>query len=54
MTTITTHFKYTTDITQAYKSIAYKNDTCNEVSKNLRNKVNKRNEYEIREILRCR
>ena len=54
MTTIKKYFKFTTDITHSCKNIAYKNDTCNEVSKHLRKKLNKQNEYEIGEILICR
>ena len=29
------YFKYTTDITQSVKNVAYKNDTCEEVSKHI-------------------
>ena len=54
MTTINTYFKFTTDITQSRKNIAYKNATSNEVSKHLRKKLNKQNEYEIGEVLICR
>ena len=44
----------TKGITQSRKNIAYKNDTCAEVSKHLRKKLNKQNEYEVGEILICR
>ena len=54
MTTIKKHFKFTTDITQSCKNIAYKNGTCNEVSKHSRKKLNKQNEFETSEILICR
>jgi len=54
MTTIRKYFKFTTDITQSRKNLAYKNDTSNEVSKHLRKKLNKQNEYEIGEVLICR
>ena len=50
MTTVNKYFKYTTDITQSRKNIAYKNDTCNEESNYRRKTLNKQNEYEIGEI----
>ena len=54
MTTVNKYFKYTTDITHSRKNIAYKNDTCNEVSAHSRKRLNKQNEYEIGEVLICR
>ena len=54
MTTINKYFKYTTNITQNLKNIAYKNDTCKEVAQHLRKKLNKTSEYEKGEILICR
>ena len=39
--TLKQHFKFTKDITQSFKNIAYKNDTCTEVNKHIRKKINK-------------
>jgi hypothetical protein len=36
------------------KNIAYKNDTCKEVSKHIRKQINKKSEYEVGETLICR
>jgi hypothetical protein len=48
------YFKYTTDITQSVKNVAYKNDTCEEVSKHIRRKLGKTVEFEVGEALICR
>ena len=53
-TTIKKYFRFTQDITKSLKNIAYKNDTCKEVSKHIRKKLNKKSEYEAGEILICR
>jgi len=36
------------------RNIAYKNDTCKEVNKHIRKKLNKTDEYEVGEVLICR
>ena len=53
-TTIKKYFPFTQDITKSLKNIAYKNETCKEVSKHIRKKLNKKSEYEAWEILICR
>ena len=53
-TIIEKYFKYTTDITQSVKHVAYKNDTCVEVSKHIRRKLGKTTEFETGEALICR
>jgi hypothetical protein len=54
ITTIKKYFQFTNDITQSVKNIAYMNDTCREVSKHIRKKLNKKHEYEYGEVLICR
>ena len=54
ITTIKTYFQFTENITTSMKNIAYKNDTCKEVSKHIRKKLNKTDEYEVGEVLICR
>ena len=53
-TIIKKYFKYTTDFTQSVKHVAYKNDTCVEVSKHIRRKLEKTTEFETGEALICR
>ena len=48
------YFRYTTDITQSVKNVAYKNDTCEEVSNHIRRKLGKTVEFEVGEALICR
>ena len=39
------YFKCTTDITQSVKNVAYKNDTCEVISKHIRRKLCKTAEF---------
>ena len=45
------YVKYTTDITQSVKHVAYKKDTGEEVSKHIRRKLDKTVEFEVGEAL---
>ena len=47
-------FKQTGNVTKSLKNIAYMNDTCEEVSKEVRKKLGRINEYERGENLVCR
>ena len=49
-TTIRKYFKFTQNLTVSQKGIAYLNDTCREVSKHIRKKLNKKDEYEVGEF----
>ena len=51
---IVKHFKYTDNINESENNIAYKNETCKDVSAAIRKTLNKVNDYEIGEILICR
>ena len=51
---INKYSKFTTDITQSTKNIAYRNETCKNASNAIRNKFNKKGDYEIGEVLICR
>ena len=48
------HFKYTDNINESENNIAYKNETCKNVSSAIRKKLNKVDDYEVGEILICR
>jgi hypothetical protein len=52
--TIKKYFKMTEKHTTSNKAIAYKNDTCSNVSKHIRKNLNKQMEYEVGETLICR
>ena len=47
-------FRGTGDITKSLKNICYMNDTCTEVSKQVRKKLGRKLEYEKGENLICR
>ena len=53
-TIIKTYFKFTSNINNGYKNIAYTNETCKKVAASIRKSLNKKNEFEIDEILICR
>ena len=48
------YFKYTDDIQTHNNNIAYLNDTCKEVSNEIRRRQNRTNEYDIGEVVICR
>ena len=48
------YFKFTKAHTTSNKAIACKNDTCSNVSKHIRKRLGKQNEYEVGESLLCR
>ena len=48
------YFKYTTDISGSKNNIAYLNDTCKNVAKEIRKLENRKGEYEVGEFLICR
>eukprot|EP00438_Fugacium_kawagutii_P012227 Skav223953 [mRNA] locus=scaffold798:243805:247131:- [translate_table: standard] len=48
------YFSYTDDITASPNNIAYLNDTCKNVSREIRKLENRRDEYEVGECLICR
>ena len=48
------HFKYTDYINESKNTIAYKHETCKNVSSAIRKKLNKVDDYEVGEILSCR
>jgi hypothetical protein len=52
--TIKKYFKFTKEHTTSNKAIAYKNDTCSNVSKHIRKQLGKQKEYEAGETLICR
>jgi hypothetical protein len=52
--TIKKYFKFTKDHTTSNKAIAYKNDTCSNVSKHIRKQLGKQKDYEVGERLICR
>ena len=52
--TVKRHFKFTKEHTTSNKAIAYKNDTCSNVSKHIRKQLGKQKEYEVGERLICR
>ena len=47
------YFKYTKVISQNKNNIAYLNDTCREVSKEIRKAENRNAEYEVGEVMIC-
>ena len=51
---IETYFKYTDDIQTNNNNIAYLNDTYKEVSNETRKRQNRKNEYDIGEVVICR
>ena len=51
---INKYFEYTTDIAGTESNIAYLNNTCREVSKQIRKRQGKKSEFEIGEIMICR
>ena len=52
---ITTEYgKFTQDIKQSNKNIAYRNETCKTVSNAIRHKFHKKHDYEVGEVLICR
>ena len=52
--TIKKYFKFTKDISQSEKNIAYKNETCANVADKIRKKLDKTSEYEVGEKIICR
>ena len=48
------YFEYTDDIQTNNNNIAYLNDTCKEVSNEIRRRQNRKNEYDIGEVVICR
>ena len=48
------YFKYTKVISTNKNNIAYLNDTCREVSKEIRKTENRKAEYEVGEVMICR
>ena len=48
------YFSYTDDITSSPNNIAYLNDTCKNVSREIRKLENRKGEYEVGEYLICR
>jgi hypothetical protein len=52
--TISKYFKFTTEVTQSLKNIAFLNNTCKSKSIVIRNNLGKTNEYEVGEYLTCR
>ena len=51
---INKYFKYTDDITGTESNVAYLNNTCREVSMQVRKRQGKQNEFEVGEIMICR
>ena len=51
---INKYFEYTTDIAGTESNIAYLNNTCREVSKQIRKRQGKKSEFEVGEIMICR
>jgi uncharacterized protein YabN with tetrapyrrole methylase and pyrophosphatase domain len=51
---INKYSKFTQDIKQSNKNIAYRNETCKNVSNAIRHKLNKKHDYELGEVLICR
>ena len=54
METITKYFKFTNDMTNSLENIAYENKTCKSVSNTIRQKLGKKDDYEVGETLVCR
>ena len=48
------YVQYTTDISGSKNNIAYLNDTCKNVGKEIRKFENRKGEYEVGEFLICR
>ena len=48
------YFSYTDDITSSPNNIAFLNDTCKNVSREIRKLENRKDEYEVGEFLICR
>ena len=51
---INKYFTYTDDITGTESNVAYLNNTCREVSRQIRKRQGKQNEFEVGEIMICR
>jgi hypothetical protein len=51
---INKYFKFTKNISQSNKNIAYLNTTCSSVAEKIRKKLNKTSDYEVGEKLICR